>query len=71
MKVEWQIKIKNRHRISAKIWFLIQQNCIKTGETRVKDEPYLKKRCNTIVHSKKKKEKNKNDLIPLQSAPES
>lgn len=52
--------------------FLIQQNCIKTGETRVKDKPYSKKLCNTIVHSKKKKgEKNKNDSITLQSAPES
>jgi len=59
MKMEWQIKNKNRHRVSAKIWLLIQQNCIKTGETRVKDEPYLKKRCNTIVHSKKKKKKKK------------
>lgn len=69
--MEWKIKNKNRHRISAKIWVLIQQNRIKTGETRVKNEPYSKKRCNTIVHSKKKKKKNKNDSILLQSAPES
>lgn len=40
-------KNKNRHRVSAKIWPLIQQNCIKTGETRVKDELHLKKRAVT------------------------
>lgn len=64
-------KIKIGIRYFAKIWPLIQQNCIKTGKTRVKERwtVFKEESCNTIIHTivRKKRKKNKNEFPTIRA----
>lgn len=69
--MEWQIKNKNKHRISAKILVFNSTKLYQNGRNAsvMNDEPYSKKGATQLyIVRKKKGKKNKNDS---QSAPES